>query len=187
MPARSGVALPGSRLPVAQAVADYMAAHPAPKGDKGDQGPPGAKGDSGVAGATGPVGPQGVAGNAGPGGVKGDKGDAGTAGTQGAVGPQGNQGLPGATLLGTVTISQTATVAISAGWRKVTVSVPAGHGLTTGAPVILLPNGPIDSGYTVATNPYAASATSLEVMVQAPLLAIGTSYSFAFKLVKLNV
>jgi len=91
------------------------------------------------------------------------------------------------TLVGTLTVSQTAVIAISAGWRKVTVTVSSGLGLTTGTPIILVPSSSLTDGYTIATNAYVASSTTVEVMLQAPLLAIGQSYSFVMKIIKLGV
>lgn len=90
-------------------------------------------------------------------------------------------------LVGTLAVAQTAVIAIGAGWRKVAITVSSGLGLTTGQSIILLPNATLTDGYSVATNAYVASSTSVEIMVFAPLLAIGASYSFVMKIIALGV
>lgn len=90
-------------------------------------------------------------------------------------------------LVGTLTVSQNAVIAIGAGWRKVTVTASSGLGLATGQSIILLPNATLTDGYSIATNAYVASTTSVEIMVYAPLLAIGASYSFVMKIISLGV
>lgn len=90
-------------------------------------------------------------------------------------------------LVGTLTVAQTAVISINAGWRKVVVTISSGLGLTTGQSIILTPNASLTDGYSVATNAYVASSTSVEVMVSAPLLGIGASYSFVMKIIALGV
>lgn len=71
---------------VTDAVNEYLAENPPPKGD------PGPKGDTGD---TGPAGPQGEPGPQGPRGEKGEKGEQGDTGPQGATGPRGATGAQG--------------------------------------------------------------------------------------------
>lgn len=113
------------------------------KGDTGDRGlagqqgvagaigPAGAKGENGAAGATGSQGPKGdvgATGAVGPQGVAGPKGDTGSqgpqgvTGSQGAIGAKGDTGIPGYTLVGQVSLIQSAQLlAIQAGIKDLTV------------------------------------------------------------------
>jgi hypothetical protein len=175
-----------------------------PKGDKGDVGGLGPKGDQGSAGSQGPkgdtgnTGAQGPIGLTGPQGIKGDKGDkgdtgsTGSTGPQGATGPKGDTGNPANTLLGNYSLGQTAAVAINLGIRDVTVAVPNtvvgeryqafcrsyrlnGGTLTNGRP----------AGYCIidcACN----VAGQITVSINAPLLAIGSSYTLNCDIVKIN-
>lgn len=90
----------------------------------------------------------------------------------------------GAILLGTVAITQTATVAISAGVRTISVTVPGALGLAAGDPVLLMPT-QLLAGYAVH-NAVATSATQVDVAVTAPALAIGASFSLPCRLYRLN-
>ena len=93
-------------------------------------------------------------------------------------------GKNAASLLGTITITQTATVALTAGVRRVVITVPASYGLAAGDAIVLTPTRAID-GYAVH-GAVAVSATSINVAVSAPLLAIGGSFSIPAKLFRLN-
>nr|AGU09789.1 hypothetical protein [uncultured organism] len=95
------------------------------------------------------------------------------------------KGAPASALLGTVTIAQTASLAvISAGIRRIVVAVPASAGLTAGDSITLAPTKAMD-GYAVH-DAVAVSATSINVGVTAPLLAIGANYSLPCRLIRLN-
>lgn len=167
------------------------------KGDTGDTGPQGiqgVKGDTGLTGATGSQGPIGVTGSVGATGPKGDQGDAGSTGATGIQGPQGIQGPIGltgpagaaaanpATLVGTVTVSETAAIALTAGVRKVTVSAT---GAVVGGNYLLFPTGATPANYALA-DVVCVTANQLQVSVTAPLLALGASYSIPCRLVKIN-
>jgi hypothetical protein len=90
----------------------------------------------------------------------------------------------GAVLLGTVAIVQTAAIALSAGIRQVSVTVPASLGLKAEDPVILLPTALL-AGYAVH-NAIAVSDTRIDVAITAPLLALGAAFSLPCRLYRLN-
>ncbi len=87
-------------------------------------------------------------------------------------------------ILGSVTITQTATVAISAGTRRMVVTIPAGWGVVAGDPLIALPSTAV-AGYAVH-DVVAVSPTSLSIGITAPLLAIGASFSIPCRIARLN-
>ncbi|MBD8549492.1 hypothetical protein [Sphingomonas sp. CFBP 8764] len=87
-------------------------------------------------------------------------------------------------ILGPVTIAQTATVAISAGTRRMVVTIPASWGVVAGDPLIALPSITV-AGYAVH-DVVAVSATSLSIGITAPLLAIGASFSIPCRIARLN-
>lgn len=76
-----------------------------------------------------------------------------------------------------VTLTQTATTAIAAGIRKVTVSCT---GLQVGDRILLTPTASTPAGYGIH-DAVCVTAGSMEVSVNGPLLAIGSSYSFICK------
>lgn len=153
------------------------------KGDKGDrgydgiQGPTGAKGDAGAKGDQGERGPVGQTGSTGATGPIGAKGDTG------AAGPKGDQGDAGATFVGTITVAQTAVVAISLGPRNIDIPMT---GLSTSANYLVIPTSPVPAGYQIQTVATATSTTNLRVTVYAPLLAIGASFSIPCRVVRIN-
>jgi len=87
-------------------------------------------------------------------------------------------------ILGNVTLAQTATVAISAGTRRIVVTIPASWGVIAGDPLIALPSSAV-AGYAVH-DVVAVSATSLSIGMTAPLLAIGASFSIPCRIARLN-
>ncbi|KQN33625.1 hypothetical protein [Sphingomonas sp. Leaf38] len=99
-------------------------------------------------------------------------------------GKNGADGKSAAALLGTVTIGQTATVALTAGIRRVVITVPASFGLGAGDPIILVPAKALD-GYAIH-DAVAVTSTTINVGISAPVLAIGASFSIATKLFRLN-
>ncbi len=99
-------------------------------------------------------------------------------------GKNGTDGKSAAALIGTVTITQTATVALVAGIRRMVIAVPASLGLAAGDPIILAPTKAID-GYAIH-DAIAVSGTSINVGISAPLLAIGGTFSIPAKLFRLN-
>lgn len=157
-----------------------------PEGDAGAQGlagPPGPAGSAGAkgdVGATGPQGPTGASGAPGATGPKGDQGLQGNNGLQGIQGVQGATGNTGATgpnplvSLGTVTVAQTAAVAIAAGIR--TVAITGVTGLLAGDTIILTPTAALPVGYGFHNAVCVVDGT-LQVTLFAPLLAIGASYT----------
>ncbi len=87
-------------------------------------------------------------------------------------------------ILGSITIAQTATVAISAGTRRMVVTIPASWGVVAGDPLVALPSAAI-VGYAVH-DVVAVSATSLSIGITAPLLVIGASFSIPCRIARLN-
>lgn len=142
---------------IASAVAAYLAANPPQRGEKGDPGAPGV-------------------------GTKGDKGDKGDAGTKGDKGATGDRGPSGATLIATVSLSQTAAVAISAGMRAVDVPVPGL--LATDAPFISPATPPPAGYYLYGCAP--VSAGTLRVYFTAPLLALGQTFTIPLRVFALG-
>lgn len=193
---------------VQQAANAWLAANPpangkdgesivGPTGPKGETGPQGPKGDRGETGATGsvgpsgPIGPQGMQGPqgnkgdtglTGPKGDKGDIGPTGATGATGSVGPTGAMGPNPAIKLGNVTVSQLATIAISAGARIVEVDAP---GVLSTDNLVATPIADIPSGYIVH-KVWSTTNNKVKVQLTAPLLAIGASYSFTMRLVALR-
>lgn len=93
--------------------------------------------------------------------------------------------LQSATLLGLITIAQTATVALAAGLRTVGVSVPASMKMKAGDPIIALPTSRV-LGYAIH-DAVAVSSTLVSVTMTAPVLALNQSYSLPCKLIRLNL
>lgn len=93
--------------------------------------------------------------------------------------------LQSASLLGIITIAQTATVALAAGMRTIGVTVPAKMGLKVGEPIIAVPTTRV-LGYAVH-DAVAVSSTLVSVTMTAPALAIGQKYELPHKLIRLNI
>lgn len=85
------------------------------------------------------------------------------------------------TLVGTVTVTETAVLALSAGVRKVTVTAP---GAVVGGNYLLFPTAATPANYALADVVCVVNG-QLQVSVTAPILALGASYSFTCRLVKL--
>jgi hypothetical protein len=89
--------------------------------------------------------------------------------------------------IGTVTIAQTAVIAISAGIRTITFTGLAG--LFTSDNVLLFPvvtaGVGIPDGYAIH-NAWCSAAGTLKVALSAPLLAIGASYSIPCRVIVLR-
>ncbi|MFS0736925.1 collagen-like protein [Sphingomonas sp. 1P06PA] len=125
-------------------------------------------------------------------GAKGDKGDTGPTGAAGATGSQGAVGPAGATLVGTVTLAQTATVAIALGIREVTVALAGtvkggrylafcdSYRLNGAASVVGRP-----AGYALI-DAVCNTAGQITISLNAPLLAIGNSYALTCSVVRIN-
>ena len=86
-------------------------------------------------------------------------------------------------ILGSAAIAQTATVAISAGTRRVVIAIPASWGVVAGDPLVALPSTAL-AGYAVH-DVVAVSPTSLSIGITAPLLAIGASFSIPCRIARL--
>jgi len=171
----------GSRKSVEQAVADYMAANPpgrGVKGDKGDAGatgPAGPQGEQGLPGAVGPTGLQGIT------GPKGDKGDTGSTGSQGIQGAQGNTGPSGSTFIGNITVAETAVIAITAGFRTVTVALT---GVGSSDKLIAVPTTALAAGYATH-DAWPNAANQVSVRLSVPLIALGGTYSMTLAVYRL--
>lgn len=96
----------------------------------------------------------------------------------------GAVGKNAAAVLGSVTITQTATVAISAGTRRMVVTIPTSWGVVAGDPLVAFPGAAI-AGYAVH-DVVAVSPTSLSIGITAPLLGIGASFSIPCRIARLN-
>jgi hypothetical protein len=104
--------------------------------------------------------------------------------TQWLASLNGAPGKNASAILGSITIGQTATVAISAGTRRIVVTIPASWGVVAGDPLVALPSAAV-AGYAVH-DVVAVSATSLSIGITAPLLAIGASFSIPCRIARLN-
>lgn len=93
--------------------------------------------------------------------------------------------LQSASLLGVITIAQTATVALAAGLRTIGVVVPLKMGLKAGEPVLAVPTIRV-LGYAVH-DAVAVLPTLVSVTMTAPALAIGQKYELPCKLIRLNI
>lgn len=108
----------------------------------------------------------------------------GAAGKDGKNGSNGADGKNASAILGSLNIAQTATVAVSAGTRRMVIAIPASWGVIAGDPLIALPSAAI-AGYAVH-DVVAVSPTSLSIGITAPLLAIGASFSIPCRIARLN-
>lgn len=84
--------------------------------------------------------------------------------------------------LGTVSVTQTATVALSAGVRSVTLTV---QGVLAGDDILLFPTAALPAGYAIH-NVVATAANIIVVTFSAPLLALGASFTIACRVVALR-
>jgi hypothetical protein len=100
--------------------------------------------------------------------VKGDKGD------------QGPKGDPGLAILDPLVITQTAVVAITTGPRVVELPYPQA---AVGETYLILPI-TVPAGYLVQNSGWCDNAGKIKVVVTAPTLAIGASYSITCKVRK---
>lgn len=110
-----------------------------------------------------------------------DKGDMGPPGPASTV--PGPQGQPGATVAGNITVTQTATVSISAGIRSLSFAL---QGVKVGDALSIVPTGPLPTGYAIH-NIVATADNTVQVTLTAPLLAIGASYSIPCRVYKINI
>lgn len=94
------------------------------------------------------------------------------------------KGAPASALLGTIAVGEKATVAISAGPRRLLLTIPASLGVVAGDSLYLAPSQAIP-GY-VLHDVVAVSATQLSIGLTGPVLALGTSFSISCKLFRLN-
>ncbi len=92
---------------------------------------------------------------------------------------------PTAKLLGTVTVSQTAGIALSAGIRSLVLAVPTALGVKAGDNIQLFPTGALPAGYAIH-NAVATAANQLTVYFTAPLLAIGASFSIPCRVMRIG-
>jgi hypothetical protein len=88
-------------------------------------------------------------------------------------------------LLGTITISETAVIAIQAGIRRVTITTPAGWGVKTGQNLLIFPVS-VPSGAYATHDVIPTANNTISVAVGAPLLSVGASYSIQCRLVRIN-
>lgn len=84
--------------------------------------------------------------------------------------------------LGTAIVTQTATIAISAGVRSVTLAV---QGVLKDDNILLFPVASLPAGYAIHSA-VATAANTIVVTFTAPLLAIGASFSIACRVIALR-
>lgn len=84
--------------------------------------------------------------------------------------------------LGTVTVTQTAVLALSAGIRSVTLTV---QGVLKDDDILLFPTAALPAGYAIH-NVVATAANTIVVTFMAPLLALGASFTIACRVVALR-
>ncbi len=113
-----------------------------------------------------------------------DNGYGGTV-TQWLASLVGAPGKDATTLLGTVTLTETAAlVAISAGTRRLTITTPAAWGVKVGDDLTVSPVS-VPAGY--ATHDVTVTGpNTISVGLTAPLLAIGATYSITCRLRRLS-
>lgn len=133
-----------------------------PKGDAGAQGPQGPQGDIGPQGLMGPTGP---------------KGDTGSQGPSGPTGPQGT------TLVTSVNLAETATIAITAGFRTLSFIVA---GVAVGDVIQASPVAALPAGYAIHSA-WVSPAGTVNIRLSVPLIALGGSYSIPVKIWKVAV
>ncbi len=113
-------------------------------------------------------------------------GPAGKDGSNGKEGTKGDTGNAGATLLGTITIAETAQlVAISAGARRITVTTPTAWGVAPGQNLLLFPSS-VPSGAYATHDVIATAANTLSIGLTTPAIALLSSYSIPCRLVRIN-
>ena len=100
------------------------------------------------------------------------------------TGAPGKDGKNASVIVGSVNVAQTAAIAISAGTRRMLLTIPATWGVIAGEPLVALPSTAI-TGYAIH-DVVAVSATSLSIGLTAPLLAIGASFSIPCRIARLN-
>jgi len=113
-----------------------------------------------------------------------DSGYGGTL-TQWLASLAGTPGKDATTLLGVVTLTETAaTVAISAGTRRLTIATPAAWGVKVGDDLVVSPVS-VPGGY--ATHDVTVTGpNTITVGLTAPLLAIGAKYSIECRVRRFN-
>ncbi len=113
-------------------------------------------------------------------------GPAGKDGSNGKDGAKGDTGSSGATLLGTITLAETAQlVAITAGARRVTVVTPTSWGVVPGQNLMLFPAS-VPSGAYATHDVIATAANTLSIGLTTPAIALLSSYSILCRLVRIN-
>lgn len=101
-------------------------------------------------------------------------------------GDKGDTGLSGATLLGTVTLSETAQlISINAGTRRVTITTPTAWGVTPGQNLLLFPVAVPNASYATH-DVIATAANTLSIGLTTPAIALLASYSISARLVRIN-
>lgn len=91
----------------------------------------------------------------------------------------------GAQYLGNIVLTQSATVAIQAGVRRVEIATPAAWGVKAGDNLLAFPVSVPNGSYGVM-DVIAIGANTVSVALIAPLLAIGANYAIPCRLVRIN-
>lgn len=147
-----------------------------PKGGVGPAGPQGPKGDTGATGAAGVTGQTGATGPAGAQGTTGPAGPTGLTGAQGATGPSGS------TLVGTVTLAESALITLALGVRRVTVAL---SGAVTAGSYVAIPVTAPPAGFSIQ-DAYCSTANQITVGLIVPALGIASNYAIQVRIWRLQ-
>lgn len=106
--------------------------------------------------------------------------------TQWLAGLKGADGKNASALLGSVTIAETAIIAIAAGVRRRPVTIPVALGAKPGDALLIVPKAPPPPGFVVQ-GVWASATTTLSVDLTVPPITIGGSYSIDCWLFRLTI
>jgi len=115
----------------------------------------------------------------------GPAGKDGLNGANGRDGTNGTNGTNATTLLGIITISEQAVIAISAGTRRVTVTTPAAWGVAKGQDFIVCADALPSAAYALH-DAIAIGPNTLSIGITTPALALLSSYSITARVRRLN-
>ncbi len=105
--------------------------------------------------------------------------------TQWLAALNGRDGAPATTLLGTLTVTETATVAITAGLRRVTVTTPASWNVKVGDDLVFAPVS-LPTGNYAVHNAVVTAANTVQLVLTVPALALLGSYSIPCRVRRFN-
>lgn len=115
----------------------------------------------------------------------GRDGKDGVNGTNGRDGTNGKDGINATTLLGTITISEQAVVAISAGTRRIAITTPTAWNVAKGQDFIVCADALPSASYALH-DAIATGPNTLSIGITTPALALLSSYSITARVRRLN-